>query len=101
MRYAVLAFTFVATIMSGVGSRLVVAQEHAKIVLKEKDYGKEIRLKPGDIFEVKLPAQMPLSWAQSERNGLLREFKGYPKYVDAPRGKEQILGTAGILSPSV
>jgi hypothetical protein len=97
MRSFVLAFASLLTTLGGVFSLVAVADEPPKTVLTEKDFDKEVSLKRGDIVEVRLPAQMPLEWAQSQPNPLLSELDGYPKFEDAPRpDKQQVLGAPGF-----
>jgi hypothetical protein len=63
------------------------------IVVTEKDQGKRITLKPGDIIEVRLPVTTPFTWTWPSSLDGIRPLPDYPKEVFPPgRGKTQTLG---------
>jgi hypothetical protein len=53
-------------------------------LITQKDFGKEIKVKSGDLIEVRLPMLLPLSWVIEEDQALLTPLKGFPKSESAP-----------------
>jgi hypothetical protein len=98
MSRSVLTLSLLAAVSGGAGSTIVLGQQPATTVLTEKHFDKEVSLKRGDILEIKLPAQMPIEWAQDKPNPILSPLKGYPKYVDAPPqpGNPNLVGAPGF-----
>ena len=54
------------------------------VVITEAEYMKKIRVKKGDLIEVRLKAGLISYWAQDRPNPILRKLKG-PKAEPAPR----------------
>ena len=62
------------------------------LVITENDYTRKIRVKKGDLIEVRLMAGLPLYWTQDQPNPILRSKLRFPKSEPAPRrGKVPIL----------
>jgi hypothetical protein len=53
-------------------------------LVTQKDFGKEIKVKNGDVIEVRLPMLLPLSWVIEEDQALLTPLKGFPKSESVP-----------------
>jgi hypothetical protein len=55
------------------------------VVITEADCTKKIRVKRGDLIEVRLMAGLPSYWAQDQHNPILRSKLRFPKSQPAPR----------------
>ena len=61
------------------------APRPADLVLTEENFDQTLRVKKGDLIEVRLLASVPSGWARIDSNGLLRPVEGYPKVESVPR----------------
>jgi hypothetical protein len=53
-------------------------------LITQKDFGKEIKVKNGEMIEVRLPMLLPLSWVLEEDQAFLTPVKGFPKSESGP-----------------
>jgi len=67
----------------------------APILITQKDFGKEIKAKNGDVLEVRLPMLMPLSWAIKEDQRPLTPVAGFPKSESVPPNPDSSVPTLG------
>jgi len=64
-------------------------------LVTEKDFGKEIKVKNGEVIEVRLPMLLPLSWVIEEDQALLTPLKGFPKSESVPADPERSVPKLG------
>src|SRR5271166_5237677 len=54
------------------------------ITITQKDFDKVIKVKDGDLVEIRLPMLLPLSWVLQEKQPLITAVTGYPKSISVP-----------------
>jgi hypothetical protein len=62
-------------------------------VLTEENFDQNLRVKKGDVIEVRLVASVPSAWARIDSNELLRPVEGYPRVESVPRIARTISNT--------
>ena len=59
-------------------------KESTPITITQKDFDKVIKVKDGDMVEIRLPMLLPLSWVLQEDQPLVTKVKGFPKSISVP-----------------
>ncbi len=54
------------------------------ITITQKDFDKVIKVKNGDVVEIRLPMLLPLSWVLQDDQPLVTKVTGFPKSISVP-----------------
>jgi hypothetical protein len=62
-----------------------VGKETTPVSITQKDFAKVIKVKAGDVIEIRLPMDQPLTWVLQDNQPLLTTVSGYPTSISVPR----------------
>jgi len=60
------------------------SKESTPIAIAQKDFDKVIKVKNGDLVEIRLPMLLPLVWVPQDDQPLVTKATGFPKSVSVP-----------------